>query len=289
MSDCKKYYYLRLKENFFESDELILMESMPDGVLFSNILLKLYLRSLKSNGKLMLNERIPYNSKMLSNIVHQPVAVVEKAIAVFNQLGLIEMLDNGAIYMLDIQSFIGKSNTEADRKREYRVKIENEKLSINGTNNGQMSGQMSDERPPEIEIEKELDTEIEIELKKERKIEIEKSNTLSSKLDHSDIVTIIDYLNDMAGTHYRPHTNATISLIKARMNEGFTVEDFKTVIGKKCYEWKNDSQYAKFLRPQTLFGNKFESYLNQQQPVKQSNKQKAMNDLQELYNELGAK
>ena len=123
MSDCKKYYYLRLKENFFESDELILMESMPDGVIFSNILLKLYLRSLKSNGKLMLNERIPYNSKMLSNIVHQPVAVVEKAIAVFNQLGLIEMLDNGAIYMLDIQSFIGKSNTEADRKREYRAKM----------------------------------------------------------------------------------------------------------------------------------------------------------------------
>ena len=152
----------------------------------------------------MLNERIPYNSKMLSNIVHQPVAVVEKAIAVFNQLGLIEMLDNGAIYMLDIQSFIGKSNTEADRKREYRAKIENEKLSIKGTNNGQMSGQMSDERPPEIEIEKELDTKIEIELKKERKIEIEKSNTLSSKLDHSAIVTIIDYLNDMAGTHYRP-------------------------------------------------------------------------------------
>lgn len=123
----------------------------------------------------------------------------------------------------------------------------------------------------------------------EEQVEQIKSNTLSSKLDHSDIVTIIDYLNDMAGTHYRPQTNATIGLIKARMNEGFTVEDFKTVIGKKCYEWKNDSQYAKFLRPQTLFGNKFESYLNQQQPVKQSNKQKAMNDLQELYNELGAK
>lgn len=123
----------------------------------------------------------------------------------------------------------------------------------------------------------------------EEQVEQIKINTLSSKLDHSDIVTIIDYLNDMAGTHYRPQTNATVGLIKARMNEGFTVEDFKTVIGKKCYEWKNDSQYAKFLRPQTLFGNKFESYLNQRQPVKQSNKQKAMNDLQELYNELGAK
>ena len=103
----------------------------------------------------------------------------------------------------------------------------------------------------------------------EEQVNKKEINTLSSKLDHADVVTIIEYLNEMAGTHYRPQTNATIGLIKARMNEGFTVEDFKTVIGKKCYEWKNDSQYAKFLRPQTLFGNKFESYLNQQQPVKQ--------------------
>src|SRR5574344_514568 len=80
----------------------------------------------------------------------------------------------------------------------------------------------------------------------EEQVEQIKINTLSSKLDHSDIVTIIDYLNDMAGTHYRPQTNATVGLIKASMNEGFTVEDFQTVIGKKCYEWKNDSQYAKF-------------------------------------------
>ena len=61
MSDNKKYYYLRVKENFYDSDEMIILESMPDGFLYSNILIKLYLRSLKNNGKLMFNDRIPFN------------------------------------------------------------------------------------------------------------------------------------------------------------------------------------------------------------------------------------
>ena len=61
MSDNKKYYYLRLKDNFFDSDELKILESMKDGYLYSNILLKLYLRSLKNDGKLVVNERIQYN------------------------------------------------------------------------------------------------------------------------------------------------------------------------------------------------------------------------------------
>ena len=114
-------------------------------------------------------------------------------------------------------------------------------------------------------------------------------NTLSSKLDHSDVVTIIDYLNERANTHYRPTSKKTVALISARMKEGFTVDDFKVVIEKKCYDWLDDGEWSQYLRPETLFGTKFESYLNQQQPVKKSAKKKAINDLNELYNELGAK
>ena len=131
MSDNKKYYYLKLVDNFYERDEMIILESMPDGYMYSNILLKLYLRSLKNEGKLMFNNRIPYNASMLANVTRFPVAVVEKAIAIFKELGLIEVLDNGAIYMLDIQNFIGKSSTEADRKRLYRSKFSNSS-GING-------------------------------------------------------------------------------------------------------------------------------------------------------------
>lgn len=150
MSDNKKYYYLKLRDNFFDNDDIAILESMPDGILYSNILLKLYLRSLKNNGKLMFNDRIPYNAQMLSTITRQPIAVVEKAVGIFKEMGLIEVLDNGAIYMLDIQNFIGSSNTEADRKREYRRKIALEK----GQNLlGHLSGQMSDEQALEIEID----------------------------------------------------------------------------------------------------------------------------------------
>ena len=130
MSDNKRYYYLKLKENFFDSDEMVLLESMPDGYIYSNILLKLYLRSLKHEGKLMFNDRIPFNSTMLATITRHSVGVVEKAVQIFRDLQLIDVLDNGAIYMSDIQSFIGKSSTEAERKREYRKKIEEALVKI---------------------------------------------------------------------------------------------------------------------------------------------------------------
>ena len=72
---------------------------------------------------------------------------------------------------------------------------------------------------------------------------------------------VIDFLNAMAGTKYKSTTAKTQQLIKARLAEGFTLEDFETVIKKKCREWL-DTDFAKYLRPETLFGTKFESYLN---------------------------
>ena len=130
MSDNKKYYYLRLKDNFFDSDELKILESMKDGYLYSNILLKLYLRSLKNDGKLVFNERIPYSADMLSSITGHQVGTIKQALTIFKDLGLIDVLDNGAIYMLDIQNFIGKGSSEADRKREYRQRIEDERTNV---------------------------------------------------------------------------------------------------------------------------------------------------------------
>lgn len=166
MSDNKRYYYLKLKENFFDSDEMVLLESMPDGYIYSNILLKLYLRSLKHEGKLMFNDRIPFNSTMLATITRHSVGVVEKAVQIFRDLQLIEVLDNGAIYMSDIQSFIGKSSTEADRKRKYRKEIEEAKQNL--ITSGQMSDKCPDKTTPELEIELEKDIEKDID-KEEKK------------------------------------------------------------------------------------------------------------------------
>ena len=158
MSDNKKYYYLRLKDNFFDSDELKILESMKDGYLYSNILLKLYLRSLKNDGKLVVNDRIPYNAEMLASVTGHQIGTVKQALSIFKDLGLIDVLENGAIYMLDIQNFIGRGSSEADRKREYRQRIESDRINVL-TN----VRQISDKTPPEIEIEIELEKDIEIE------------------------------------------------------------------------------------------------------------------------------
>ena len=158
MSDNKKYYYLRLKDNFFDSDELKILESMKDGYLYSNILLKLYLRSLKNDGKLVVNDRIPYNAEMLASVTGHQIGTVKQALSIFKDLGLIDVLENGAIYMLDIQNFIGRGSSEADRKREYRQRIESDRANVL-TN----VRQISDKTPPEIEIEIELEKDIEIE------------------------------------------------------------------------------------------------------------------------------
>ena len=156
MSDNRKYYYLKLKESYFDDDAIVLLESMQDGMLYSNILLKLYLKSLKYGGTLQLDENIPYTAQMIATITRQQVGTVERALQIFMKLGLVEPLDNGALYMSNIELFIGQSSTEGERKRRARMKIsEQKRLS------GQVSEPKADICPPEIEIKKEIDIEIE--------------------------------------------------------------------------------------------------------------------------------
>ena len=160
MSDNRKYYYLKLKENYFDDDSIVLLESMQDGVLYSNILLKLYLKSLKNGGRLQLDEDIPYTAQMIATITRQQIGTVERALQIFLKLGLVELLDSGAYYMSNIELLIGQSSTEAERKRAAR--LQNKALCAPRTK----GGHLSDIRPPEIEIELEKEIEIERELKK---------------------------------------------------------------------------------------------------------------------------
>ena len=77
------------------------------------------------------------------------------------------------------------------------------------------------------------------------------------------VKTIVDYLNEKTDSHYKATTPKTKQLVQARLKEGFTVDDFKTVIDKKTATWLKDSKMNKYLRPLTLFGTKFEDYLNE--------------------------
>ena len=87
-------------------------------------------------------------------------------------------------------------------------------------------------------------------------VEQQAASTMHKKYDD-----IILYLNQKAGTRYRASTPKTQRLLHARLSEGFSLEDFQSVIDKKCAEW-NGTEMAQYLRPETLFGTKFESYLN---------------------------
>lgn len=156
MSESKKYYYLKLKENFFNSDEIVLIESMQDGILYSNILLKLYLLSLKYNGFLRLNENMAYTAQMIATITRHEVGTVERALNVFMEFGLIVPAADGSIYMTNIEDMVGKSSTEADRKRLARAEVKR----LNGQTADkcpQNVPAVSENCPPEIEIEKETD------------------------------------------------------------------------------------------------------------------------------------
>lgn len=100
------------------------------------------------------------------------------------------------------------------------------------------------------------------------------NKTINNKLDNiielKDRIPyqeVVDYLNKVAGTNYRATSKKTKELIKARINEGFTLQDFQIVIEKKTRDWINDNKMKGYLRPETLFGSKFEGYLNQ--PVKE--------------------
>ena len=104
-------------------------------------------------------------------------------------------------------------------------------------------------------------------------------DTINKKIE-----CIIDYLNTKLGTKYRASTKATKDVIKARLKEKFTVEDFKTVIDKKAEQWKG-TPMEEFLRPQTLFGTKFESYLNQT-IVKEEKKQEPIVPRSKAYKEF---
>ncbi|MFT8493092.1 MAG: phage replisome organizer N-terminal domain-containing protein [Liquorilactobacillus nagelii] len=262
MADSKKYYYLKLKDNFFDSDEILVLESMQDGYKYENILLKLYLRSLKYQGKLMLKDLIPFNSQTLATVTRHSVGDVEKAIKIFKQLGLIDIMDNGAIYMLDIQEFIGKSSTEADRKKAYRLKIQQEKGLRIG--NGQMSGQTSDKRTPERELELELEREKDIEI--EKPYSAAKTAPSPAKAEQFDWKAVIDYLNAKAKKNFK-HVNGNKKWIVARFKDGYTLEDMKKVIDNQCVAWKGQTIDGKpaenYLRPETLFRpSKIEGYLN---------------------------
>lgn len=235
-----RYFYLMLKENFYDSDDMVLLESMENGYKYSNILLKLYLRSLKDKGKLMYKDRIPYSIEMLAKLTRHDPDTVRRAIEIFQQMGIIEILDNGAIFMMDIENYIGKSSTEADRRRAYDRRIAAEKKLLLANDNEKSCEKSCEKSHEHIDID--INTNIDINTE-QNNIVIASANDSVNKYQFEKEFNIIwnDYPNK------KGKANALKSYIKAR-KKGTTKEDIYN--GLKNYIKyikleKIDQQYIK--------------------------------------------
>ena len=151
MSENKKYFYLKLKDSFFSSEEMLVLESVPDGMIYQNIYLRMCLLSLKNEGALTFKNMLPYDLKMLATVLRVDIAQMKMALELFEQLGLVTKTDNEVLFMSDIQALIGQSSTEAERIAKYRKRIAGCTESV----------QMLQTCTPKIELKTELKTETE--------------------------------------------------------------------------------------------------------------------------------
>lgn len=126
MDDSKRYYWLKLKEDFFEDDTIQWLEEQEKGKEYTLFYLKLCLKSLSLDGKIIriVGEKlIPYDKKALAKITNTDLDTVTVAMNLFVQIGLLEIMDTGAIYMKQIDEMVGSETNAAIRKRKYRTTI----------------------------------------------------------------------------------------------------------------------------------------------------------------------
>lgn len=166
MGESKKYFWLKLKRDFFKRHDIQIIEAMPNGKDYILFYLKLLCESVDHEGRLRFSEQIPYNEHMLSTITNTNIDIVRAATKVFTELGMMEMLDDGTLFMLDTQKMVGSASQDEHTRESTRLRVQafrerkkqaliEEKRYSNATCNG--------------EIEKEIDTDKEKDIEKEHK------------------------------------------------------------------------------------------------------------------------
>lgn len=162
MAEAKKYYWLRLKKDFFSRHDIRIIESMPNGKEYVLFYLKLMAESVSHEGCLRFSDTIPYDENMLATITNTNVDIVRAAMGILQQLNLMEVMDDKTIFMTEIDKLIGSEldehSREMNRIRQQRHREKLKLLSCNVTerditqNNGALRN-----AEKEIEIEKEID------------------------------------------------------------------------------------------------------------------------------------
>lgn len=232
----KRYYWLKLMKDFFTNPKIKKLRKLAGGDTFTIIYLKLQLLSLDNEGVLIFQGIENTFEEEMALTIDEDVENVSVTLNYLISQNLMEVLSKTEYLLTEAQCLIGSESSVTKRVRKHR---EQKALQCNAN---------------ETICNTEIDIDIEKEIDKDNKKEINKE-----KIPYKEI---IDCLNNSAKTNYRSTTKETKDKIKARWNEGFRLNDFETVIKNKCNDWLG-TDMEKFIRPITLFGTKFESYLNQ--------------------------
>lgn len=161
MAEGKKFYWLKLRRDFFKRHDIRIIEEMPNGKDYVLFYLKLLLESIDHEGTLRFSDTIPYNENMLSVVTNTNVDIVRSAMKLFTELNLMEVFDDETIYMAEVNNMIGSESWSAQRVRRFR---ENQKALQCNTDVTSCN--------EEIEEEPDLDTDLDLETKKDKDKEI---------------------------------------------------------------------------------------------------------------------
>jgi uncharacterized phage protein (TIGR02220 family)/predicted phage replisome organizer len=223
----------------FDNRKIKHLRKLPEGnsIVLIWVMLLTMAGRCNSGGMIFLTENIPYTTKTLADELGFEESTVQLAL---NALERFEMVVSDQGYFT-IAGWTEHQNIDGLEKIKEQNRLRQKKWYDN---------QKALPRPnvrSNVSLTQPNATDIDIEEDKETDKEIYK--------------TVVSYLNEKAGTKYKATTEKTKKAIHARLADGFTLDDFKTVIDKKCAEWLG-TEFEKFLRPETLFGTKFEGYLN---------------------------
>ena len=243
VTENRRYYWLQLKDDFFNSKEMKLMRKLPGGEEITIIYLKMMLASLAEQGKLYFEGLAEDLAEELSLIIDEDPEAIRLTLMFLTKKKLLTTSDNYQFNLEQVPEMVGSETASTRRSRKHR---ETQKALQCNTTATKGNG----------------DIDIDIDIDKGQK-------------PQSDAYEeIIKYLNEKTGSHFKPTSKSTQRLINGRLSENYTIEDFKYVIDVKTNEWKDNTKMSKYLTPDTLFNaSKFEKYRNQQMP-KQPNIQK---------------
>lgn len=252
--------WIKIATDIFDDEKILLIEGLPDAYAIITVWFKLLCLAGKKNngGVFLMNDKIPYTDKMLATIFRMNESTVKLALNAFEQFKMIEIVEG----IITIPNWNKHQTLDAYERKKERDRLYQEERRAKQRALIEKSSDKSSERTPDVavsDIDKEEDKE--------------KDNNIY--VPYKEIIT---YLNEKTGKKLRWDVKSNQKEIKARFNEGYTLDDFKTVIDKKYHEWgrkptKEELQRGVndmriYLRPKTLFGSNFDVYLNQEQTEK---------------------